>query len=87
VSTPKLLKTLEAGADGVILFACTSDLCHYGRGARMANSRVRVVRNVIEQSGKDPAAVQVIQMIGREAKEFATAAQQAVDAIKGRNGG
>jgi heterodisulfide reductase subunit A len=87
VSTPTLLKTLEAGADGVILFACESNLCHYGRGARMANNRARVVRNVIQQSGRDSAAVQVVQMIGREAKEFAASAQQAVDAIKGRNGG
>ncbi|MHA2406287.1 MAG: hydrogenase iron-sulfur subunit, partial [Candidatus Hermodarchaeia archaeon] len=75
------------GAEGVILFACASDLCHYGRGSRMANSRAQVVRNVIHQSGGDPAAVQVVQMIGREAKEFAATAQKAVDAIKGRNGG
>jgi heterodisulfide reductase subunit A len=87
VSTPKILRTLESGADGVILFACASDLCHYGRGSRMANSRAQVVRNVIRQSGGDPAAVQVVQMIGREAKEFAATAQKAVDAIKGRNGG
>jgi hypothetical protein len=53
----------------------------------MANSRAQVVRNVIHQSGGDPAAVQVVQMIGREAKEFAATAQKAVDAIKGRNGG
>ncbi|MFX1564914.1 MAG: hydrogenase iron-sulfur subunit [Promethearchaeota archaeon] len=87
VSTPKILKTLEQGADGVILFACASELCHYGRGSRMANSRARVVRNIIQQSGADPAIVQVVQMIGREAKEFAATAQKAVDTIKGRNGG
>jgi heterodisulfide reductase subunit A len=87
ISAPKILQTLEAGADGVILFACDSNLCHYGRGARMANNRAKVVRNIISQSESNPSSVQVVQMIGRDAKEFAKTAQKAVDAIKGRNGG
>ncbi len=87
ISAPKILQTLEAGADGVILFACDTKLCHYGRGARMAHNRAKVVQNVIRQSGGDPSRVQVVQMIGRDAREFAHTAQKAVDAIKGRNGG
>ncbi|MFW9831118.1 MAG: hydrogenase iron-sulfur subunit, partial [Candidatus Thorarchaeota archaeon] len=87
VSAPKILQTLEAGADGVILFACDSNLCHYGRGAYMANSRARVVRNVITQSDGNPACVQVVQLIGRDAREFAETAQKAIDAIKGKPGG
>ncbi|MFX1540762.1 MAG: hydrogenase iron-sulfur subunit [Promethearchaeota archaeon] len=87
ISAPRILQTLEAGADGVILFACDANLCHYGRGARMAYNRAKVVQNVIRQSGGDPSRVQVVQMIGRDAREFAHTAQKAVDAIKGRNGG
>ncbi|MDO8123683.1 MAG: hydrogenase iron-sulfur subunit [Candidatus Hermodarchaeota archaeon] len=85
VSTPKVLQTIEDGATGVILFACDSKLCHYGRGARMANSRAQVVRNVLTQSGKDPNLVQVAQLIGRDAKEFAAIAQKAVASIQRSN--
>ncbi len=87
VSVPKILQTLEAGADGVILFACDSKLCHYGRGAHMANSRVKVVHSVINQSGGDTNRVQVVQLIGRDAKEFAETARKVVASIKGNNGG
>ncbi len=87
ISAPKLLQTLEAGADGVILFACDSKLCHYGRGARMANSRAQVVQNLLIQSGVTPERVQVVQLIGRDAKEFAAFAREAVANIKVSNGG
>ncbi len=88
ISSPKILQTLEAGADGVILFACESDLCHHGRGARMANNRARVVRSVLLQSGAFPDQVQVVQMIGRNAHEFTEAARRAVKVItEARNGG
>jgi len=87
ISAPKILQTLEAGASGVILFACDSKLCHYGRGARMANSRARVVRNLLSQSGENSDKVQVAQLIGRDAKEFAAVARDAVALIKGSNGG
>jgi heterodisulfide reductase subunit A len=88
VSAPKILQTLDAGADGVVLFACESELCHHGRGARMANNRARVVRSVLKQSGAVPDKVQVVQMIGRNALEFAEAARRAVRMIaEARNGG
>ncbi len=87
ISAPKILQTLEAGADGVILFACDSKLCHYGRGARMANSRAHVVQNLLTQSGVNPERVQVVQLIGRDAKEFAAFAREAVANIQARNGG
>ncbi|MFX0168120.1 MAG: hydrogenase iron-sulfur subunit [Candidatus Hodarchaeota archaeon] len=87
ISAPKILQTIEAGADGVLLFACDSKLCHYGRGARMANNRAQVVQNVIRQSGGDPNTVQVAQLIGRDAKEFAAIARKAVASFKGSKGG
>ena len=88
ISTPQILRTLEAGAEGVVLFACDTDVCHYGRGAGMATTRAKVVRNVLSQSGALPEQVRVVNMIGRDAKEFADAAKSAVDAIlKGAKGG
>jgi coenzyme F420-reducing hydrogenase delta subunit len=88
ISTPQILRTLEAGAEGVVLFACDTDVCHYGRGAGMATTRTKAVRNVLSQSGALPEQVRVVNMIGRDAKEFADAAKNAVDAIlKGANGG
>ena len=87
ISAPTLLQTLEAGAAGVILFACDSKLCHYGRGSRMANSRAHVVQNLLTQSGMNPNKVQVVQLIGRDAKEFAAFAREAVANIKASIGG
>lgn len=88
ISTPQILRTLEAGAEGVVLFACDTEVCHYGRGAGMATTRTKVVRNVLSQSGALPEQVRVVNMIGRDAKEFADAAKNAVNAIlKGANGG
>lgn len=87
ISAPKILQTLEAGADGVILFACDSKLCHYGRGSRMANSRVHMVQNLLTQSGRNPEKIQVVQLIGRDAKEFAAFAREAVACIKASNRG
>jgi coenzyme F420-reducing hydrogenase delta subunit len=81
ISAPQILRTLQAGAEGVVLFACDTDVCHYGRGAGMATTRARVVRTVLSQSGALPDQVRVVNMIGRDAKEFADTAKDAVDAI------
>ncbi|MFX1562077.1 MAG: hydrogenase iron-sulfur subunit, partial [Promethearchaeota archaeon] len=87
ISSQQILQTLKAGAKGVILFACDSKLCHYGRGAQMANARAKVVSSLFSQSGGFPEQVQVVHMIGRDAREFAEAANQAVTAIKKANNG
>ena len=54
----------------------------------MATTRAKVVRTVLSQSGALADQVRVVNMIGRDAKEFADAAKSAVGAIvKGANGG
>jgi coenzyme F420-reducing hydrogenase delta subunit/ferredoxin len=81
ISTSQILRTLETGAIGVVLFACDTEVCHYGRGSGMATTRARVVRNLLSQSEALPEQVQVVNMIGRDAVEFADAANKSVDAI------
>jgi heterodisulfide reductase subunit A len=83
VSTSQILRTLKAGAGGVVLYACDPQLCHYGRGAKMANSRATVVRSLLAASGSSPDRVQVVHMFGREAQEFVNATRKAVATITG----
>jgi heterodisulfide reductase subunit A len=83
VSIAQILRTLKAGAGGVVLYACDPQLCHYGRGAKMANSRATIVRSLLAASGSSPDCVQVVHMFGREAQDFVNATRKAVATITG----
>jgi heterodisulfide reductase subunit A len=87
ISASQILRTLNEGADGVVLYACDSQLCHYGRGTKLAENRVAVLRQILNQSGLSPHRVQIVHMFGREPQFFVDATHQVVEAITEINDG
>jgi heterodisulfide reductase subunit A len=87
ISSSQILRTLIKGADGVVLYACDPQLCHYGRGVRLAENRVALVRQILDQLGISPHRVQLVHMFGREPQLFVDATHQVVKAITTANQG
>ncbi|MDO8123206.1 MAG: hydrogenase iron-sulfur subunit, partial [Candidatus Hermodarchaeota archaeon] len=87
ISSSQILRTLKKGADGVVLYACDLQLCHYGRGVKIAEHRVALVQQILNQSGLSPQCVQLVHMFGREPQVFVEATQYAVKRITEVNNG
>jgi len=52
-----LLKALENGANGVALFGCPEEECHYLVGSARAKNRVRYARRVLREIGLEEERV------------------------------
>ena len=46
-----LLRALETGADGVVLWSCPQKSCRFGRGSVRASKRIDRARRILEQIG------------------------------------
>jgi coenzyme F420-reducing hydrogenase delta subunit len=73
-----LLKTLAAGADGVLILACAENTCQYMEGSRRSHKRTHYARAWLEKLGIEPGRLQFVHLAptdrdGLEAalKEFA----------------
>ena len=51
IQLPHLLKILETGADGVIVFACLEEECRFLEGSRRVQRRIEYARELVEQVG------------------------------------
>lgn len=53
-----LLKTLAAGADGVLVLACKESACHYLEGSSRSHKRFDYARSWLERIGLDPNMIE-----------------------------
>ena len=51
IQLPHLLKLLETGAAGVIVFACPEDECRFLEGSSRVQRRIEYARELVEQVG------------------------------------
>lgn len=51
VQLPHLLRLLETGVDGVIVFACPEDECRFLEGSSRVQRRIEYARELVEQVG------------------------------------
>ena len=73
-----LLKTLAAGAEGVLVLACAETACQYMEGSRRSHKRTNYARAWLEKLGIEPGRVEFVHLAHRDGdgleealKEFA----------------
>jgi coenzyme F420-reducing hydrogenase delta subunit len=66
-----LLKTLEDGADGVMVAGCLPGRCHFQVGNLYANQRVQHIRELVEEIGLERERVRMVNVSAGMGVQFA----------------
>ena len=77
-----LLRTLEAGADGVYVTGCMEGDCHFVTGNYKAKKRVAYVKKLVADAGMEPERVQMFNISASDAPLFAEVARQMTEIIR-----
>ncbi len=77
-----LLKTLELGADGVLVAGCLEGDCHYQSGNLRAKKRVAHVQQILTSIGFEPARVAMYNLSAGEGPRFAEIVREMTEKIK-----
>lgn len=59
IETPSLLKALEEGADGVVIFACHEENCQSLKGNRRVRGRLDYARQTLERIGLEKERLEI----------------------------
>ncbi len=62
IETLFLLRALEGGADGVILFACYEENCQYLRGNLRAKGRLSYAHHLLEKIGLEKERIEICHL-------------------------
>lgn len=77
-----LLRTFEAGADGVFISGCLPGDCHYLNGNEKAVKRVNYVKKALEEIGIEPERVEMYYNSAAMGPQFAKTCRDFNDRIK-----
>lgn len=81
ISPELILRTLKAGADGVLVVGCHPGECHRGDGNLKALRRISMLRRLLEQVGIEPDRVQLAWTAASEGARFAEVADRMASQI------
>ncbi len=62
IETIYLLKALEKGADGVLIFACYEDNCQFLRGNLRSRSRLSYAQGLLEKIGLEKERLEICHL-------------------------
>jgi F420-non-reducing hydrogenase iron-sulfur subunit len=80
---PKLvLKSLERGADGVLVSGCHPGDCHYTSGNYHARRRMAMLRQLLEFMGIEPRRVQMSWVSASEGRKWAEVVAEITEDVK-----
>ena len=82
IETIYLLKALENGADGVLIFGCYEENCQYLRGNLRAKSRLSYARQMLERIGLEKERLEICHLATNCGVKFAETLQQKSEALK-----
>jgi F420-non-reducing hydrogenase iron-sulfur subunit len=77
-----IMRSLEKGADGVIVAGCLEGDCHFKDGNVKAAKRVTQVRVLLEEIGIEPERVEMVMLSAGMGERFARAAGEFTDKIR-----
>jgi len=77
-----LLRALQNGADGILVFGCHPGDCHYAKGNLLARRRLSVLKGLLEAVGMEPARLQFSWVTASEGSRFATLLDRAVQDVR-----
>jgi coenzyme F420-reducing hydrogenase delta subunit len=81
IETLYLLKALESGADGVVVFACYEENCRYLQGNLRLKSRVGYAKQIMTKIGLEPERLEIFHLATNSGVKFAEFLMQKVDQL------
>ena len=75
------MKAFDEGADGVLVFACPEDQCHYIDGSKKAEERIRYMKKTLDVLGIGSERMEVYNVNSCEPDRFANLATQFTNKI------
>lgn len=81
IETLYLLKALEGGADGVVVFACHEENCRYLQGNLRLKSRVGYAKQIMAKIGLEPERLDIFPLATNSGVKLAEFLMQKVDQL------
>ncbi len=82
IETIYLLKALEKGADGVLVFACFEENCQFLRGNLRAKSRVSYAHRMLEKIGLEKERLEICHLATNSGVKLAEALRQKSEQLR-----
>ncbi|HEC99180.1 MAG TPA: hydrogenase iron-sulfur subunit [Proteobacteria bacterium] len=82
VDVVRLLKALEAGADGVYVVGCEEEKCHNVAGSQRAKKRAEYIKDVLLQLGMEPERIEMFFMSRGDEARFIEMAREMIGKVK-----
>ncbi len=82
VAAIHLLKSLEKGADGVMVAGCLEGDCHYQSGNLRAAKRVAYVQEILKSIGVDPERVAMYNLSAGMGPRFAEIVREMTEKVR-----
>ena len=82
IETIYLLKALENGADGVLIFACYEENCQFLRGNVRAKGRLSYAHRMLEKIGLEKERLEICHLATNSGARFAEALQRKSEELK-----
>jgi len=82
IETIYLLKALEKGADGVVVFACYEDNCQFLRGNLRAKGRLSYAHRMLEKIGLEKERLEICHLATNSGVRMAEALRRKSEQLK-----
>jgi coenzyme F420-reducing hydrogenase delta subunit len=82
IETLALLKALESGADGVVVFACYEGNCQYLQGNVRLKGRVDYAKQIMAKIGLESERLEVVHVATNSGVKFTEILMQKVDQLR-----
>jgi len=77
-----IIKSLQHGADGVLVSGCHPGDCHYISGNYYARRRFALLKNLLEFVGVEPGRVSFSWVSAAEGEKFSQVVKEVVETVK-----
>jgi F420-non-reducing hydrogenase iron-sulfur subunit len=77
-----MLKTFEAGVDGVYLAGCLEGECHFLKGNLRAKKRVHYAKTLLQEVGIEPERLEMYNLSSAQGQRFAAIANDMAEKIR-----
>lgn len=77
-----IIKTLQYGADGVLVSGCHPGDCHYISGNLVARRKFALLKNFLEYMGIEPGRVNFSWVSAAEGEKFSKIVREVVEEVK-----
>jgi F420-non-reducing hydrogenase iron-sulfur subunit len=82
IETIYLLKALEKGADGVLIFACYEENCQFLRGNLRARGRLSYAHRILEKIGLEKERLEICYLTTNSGVKFAETLHQKSEQLR-----